>query len=116
MPSCTDTQAGFERVRIAARARAMENQCFTALASTVGAAPWSAAIDVNRGQALICGPMDHGFPSDGILAASAMDGPGIAKVTLDPATLETVRAQGQVQNHRRWPHAAEAPLLAPIAP
>jgi hypothetical protein len=60
--------------------------------------------------------MDHGFPPDGILAASAMDGPGIAKVTLDPATLETVRAQGQVQNHRRWPHAAEAPLLAPIAP
>jgi predicted amidohydrolase len=116
IPSCTDTEAGFERVRIAARARAMENQCFTALAPTVGAAPWSAALDANRGQALICGPMDHGFPPDGILAASAMDAPGVAAARLDPAALETVRAQGQVQNHRRWPRAAPAPLLVPSAP
>ena len=111
MPSCTDTLAGFERVRIAARARAMENQCYVAVAPTVGAAPWSAALDINRGQALICGPMDHGFPSDGILAASAMDAPGIATAMLDPAALATVREQGQVQNHRRWPGNAPAPLL-----
>ncbi|MDE2334250.1 MAG: carbon-nitrogen hydrolase [Rhodospirillales bacterium] len=115
MPSCTDTAAGFERVRIAARARAMENQCFVALAPTVGTAPWSAALDVNRGQALICGPMDHGFPADGILAASSMDVPGIASATIDPAALEAVRAQGQVQNHRRWPAGAAAPLLVPHA-
>ncbi len=111
IPSCTDTAAGFERVRIAARARAMENQCFVALAPTVGTAAWSAALDSNRGQALICGPMDHGFPTDGILAASAMDTPGIATASLDPSALETARAQGQVQNHRRWPRDAAAPLL-----
>lgn len=111
MPSCTDTLAGFERVRIAARARAMENQCYVALAPTVGAAPWSAALDRNRGQALICGPMDHGFPPDGILAASPMNAPGIATAVLDHTTLETVREQGQVQNHHRWPGNAPAPLL-----
>lgn len=116
MPSCTDTEAGFERVRIAARARAMENQCFTALAPTVGAAPWSAALDVNRGQALICGPMDWGFPPDGILAATAMDAPGIATATLDPASLDAVRIHGQVQNHLRWPRCAPAPRLAPVPP
>jgi predicted amidohydrolase len=113
MPSCTDTEAGFERVRIAARARAMENQCYVALAPTIGAAPWSAALDMNRGQALICGPMDHGFPPDGILAATAMDKPGIATATLDPASLDAVREQGQVQNHRKWPRSAPAPILRP---
>ena len=49
VPSCTDTVAGYERVRLAAAARAMENQCFVAMAPTVGAAPWSGALDVNRG-------------------------------------------------------------------
>ncbi len=115
IPSCTDTEAGFERVRIAARARAMENQCFTALAPSVGAAPWSAALDMNHGQALICGPMDRGFPPDGIIATAAMDQPGIATAMLDPASLETVREQGQVQNHRKWPRAAPAPVLRPEA-
>ena len=115
MPSCTDTEAGFERVRIAARARAMENQCYTALAPTVGAAPWSAALDMNRGQALICGPMDRGFPADGILAVSPVDTPGIATATLDPAALDAVRERGQVRNHRSWPRNAPAPLLAPVA-
>ncbi len=114
VPSCTDTEAGFERVRIAARARAMENQCYTALAPTVGAAPWSAALDMNRGQALICGPVDRGFPADGILAASRMDSPGIASALLDPAALDTVRKQGQVRNHHNWPRSAPAPLLAPL--
>ena len=115
MPSCTDTEAGFERVRIAARARAMENQCYTALAPTIGVAPWSAALDMNRGQTLICGPMDRGFPADGILAVSPMDAPGIATATLDPAALDAVRERGQVRNHRSWPRDAPAPLLAPVA-
>ncbi len=102
-PCCTDTPRGFNRVRIAAAARAMENQCFVAIAPTVGAAPWSASLDKNHGQAAIFGPVDHGFPVDGVLAAGAMDAPGLVYAKLDPARLDAVRRNGAVRNHLAWP-------------
>ncbi len=102
-PSCTDTLAGFNRVRIAARARAMENQCFVAVAPTVGDAPEIATLDENRGCAGVYGPVDRGFTDDGVVAEGAM---GVAEwliVDLDPKRLAAVRSDGQVRNHRDHP-------------
>jgi predicted amidohydrolase len=104
-PSCTDTMAGFNRVRIGAAARAMENQCFVAIAPTVGDAPWSAALDANRGHAAVFGPVDRGFPEDGVLARGALDAEQWVFCTLDPARIEAVRRDGQVLNHHDWPKA-----------
>jgi predicted amidohydrolase len=104
-PSCTDTLAGFNRVHISARARALENQCYVAITPTVGEAPWSAALDINRGCAGVFGPMDRGFPADGIMAQGQMDVPGWVFCTLDPALIEAVRRDGAVLNHRDWPRA-----------
>jgi len=111
VPACTDTAHGFSRVRIAARARAMENQCFVAVAPTVGTAPWSAALDANVGQAGIYGPVDRGFSTSGIVAEGAMDAAELVLCDLDPAALETVRRAGAVRNHLSWP--APPPACAP---
>jgi len=108
-PSCTDTLAGFNRVRIAARARAMENQCFVALAPTVGNAPEFATLDENHGHAGIYGPVDRGFADDGIMAEGEMDRHGWVFADLDPARLLAVRADGAVRNHR------DHPVLPPAA-
>lgn len=108
-PSCTDTMHGFNRVRMAAAARAMENQCYVAITPTVGAAPWSAALDVNRGHAAVFGPVDRGFPEDGVLARGALDEEQWVFATLDPACIEAVRADGEVLNHRDWPARPFAP-------
>jgi predicted amidohydrolase len=108
-PSCTDTLAGFNRVHFSARARALENQCYVAITPTVGEAPWSAALDVNRGCAGVFGPMDRGFPADGIMAQGQMDAPGWVFCTLDPSLIEAVRRDGAVLNHRDWPRAPFAP-------
>ena len=104
-PSCTDTMAGFNRVRLSARARALENQCFVAIAPTVGSAPWLGTLDANRGYAAVFGPVDRGFPEDGVIARGALDEPGWVYATLDPARLDAVRADGGVRNHRDWPGA-----------
>ncbi len=103
-PSCTDTPAGFNRVRIAARARAMENQCFVAVAPTTGLAPWIATLDENRGCAGLYGPVDRGFPDDGVIAEAKMDEGAWLFATLDPARLDQVRAEGAVRNHRDTPN------------
>lgn len=104
-PSCTDTMAGFNRVRIAAAARAMENQCFVGIAPTVGLAPWCGTLDVNRGHAAVFGPVDRGFPEDGVIARGALDAAQWVFATLDPAALAAVRRDGAVRNHQAWPPA-----------
>ena len=101
-PSCTDTQAGFNRVAIGARARAMENQCYVLHSPTVGMADWSPAVDENIGRAGIYGPIDHCFPQDGILKQAIDDQPQWVSADLDLKALEQVRRDGQVLNRKDW--------------
>ena len=113
-PSCTDGIAGFNRVRLSARARALENQCYVAMAPTVGLAPWLATLDANRGYAGVYGPVDRGFPEDGVLARGALDQPGWVYADLDPLLLDAVRESGGVRNHRDWPANPEACRVIPL--
>jgi predicted amidohydrolase len=106
VPSCTDTLAGYHRVRTGARARALENQAFVIQAPTVGDAPWSEAIDVNTGAAAIYCPSDRGLPADGVVAGGALDHPGWVFADLDLAVLRDVRRDGQVLNLAHWPESA----------
>lgn len=103
VPSCTETLHGYNRVAFSARARALENQCFVAVAPTVGAAPWLTTLDENRGQAAVFGPVDRGFPDDGVLASGALDVPGWLFATLDPGQLDWVLERGAVRNRADWP-------------
>ncbi|WP_217477564.1 carbon-nitrogen hydrolase family protein [Stutzerimonas stutzeri] len=103
VPSCTDTQAGFHRVRIGCQARALENQCYVVQAPTVGHAPWSEAVDINIGRASVYTPVDYGFPDDGILAEGPDDEPRWVFATIDLSEIARIRAEGQVFNHRDWP-------------
>ncbi|MDT8311616.1 MAG: carbon-nitrogen hydrolase family protein [Methylophaga sp.] len=102
-PSCTDTEAGFYRVRIGCQARALENQCYVVQSPTFGKAAWSEAVDVNTGRASIYTPVDYGFPDNGILVEGVGDKPGWVYADLDLAEIARVRQQGQVFNYRDWP-------------
>lgn len=104
VPSCTDTVAGFHRVRIGCQARALENQCYVLHSPTVGIAPWSEAVDINHGLASVYTPVDYGFPDNGILVEAARQAPQWVYAELDLSLIEKVRDQGQVTNHRDWHH------------
>ena len=114
-PTCTDSLAGFTRVQVAARARAMENQCFVALAPTVGMAHGIATLDENRGRGGVYGPIDRGFEDSGIVAEGIMDRQELLIVELDPARLEAVREHGAVRNHRDHPKPPAAASVAVFA-
>lgn len=103
LPSCTDTAAGYHRVRVAAQARALEGQCYTLLSPLVGEAPWSPAVDVNVGAAGVYGPPDSGFPDDGVVARGQLNQPGWVYAELDLDQVAQVRAEGKVLNYRHWP-------------
>ncbi len=105
-PSCTDTEAGYHRVRIGAQARALENQIAVLQSPTVGLAPWSPALDENIGRAGLFVPPDHGMPGDGVIAQSeALSSVGSQWLVcdVDLEEVKRVRQEGQVFTRRDWP-------------
>jgi predicted amidohydrolase len=106
-PSCTETLAGFTRVRVGSMARALENQCPVVHAPLIGNAPWCAGVEVNRGRASIYGPPDAGWPETGILAEGAMDAPGWIMAEIDRAQIARTRTDGVVLTHAHWPEQAQ---------
>lgn len=102
VPSCTDTLAGFHRVKIGCQARALENQCYVVQSPTVGDCAWSEAVDTNVGLAAVYTPVDRGFPPTGVLAAGELNAGQWVYAELDLDAVARVRAQGQVFNHRDW--------------
>ncbi|MDP5306587.1 carbon-nitrogen hydrolase family protein [Paracoccus spongiarum] len=111
VPSCTDSVAGFNRVRIGAMARALEGQCVVVQAPTVGDCTWSPAVDVNRGRAAIYGPPDGFWPETGIIAEGAMDAPGWVFADVDLSRVDRSRIDGAVLPFAHWPESGRCGLL-----
>lgn len=110
VPSCTDTEAGFHRVRLGCQARALENQCFVVQSPTFGEAAWSEAVDINTGRASVYTPVDYGFPANGIMAEGEADQPGWVYADLDLSEIARIRQEGQVFNYRDWPRQFDLKL------
>lgn len=117
VPSCTDSLHGYWRVRLGSQARALENQCFVLQSPTVGEAPWSPAVDVNRGAAGLYGPPDAkpaagaDMPADGVLALGEEGAAQWVYATVDPARVAAWRGDGSILTHRDW---AAQPGAAPL--
>lgn len=98
LPSCTETLRGATRVHVGARARALENQCYTLVSQTIGKAEWSPAVDLNYGYTAAYSTPDNDFPEDGILQEAPHQQIGWLIQNLDLDVLKTVRATGGVRN------------------
>jgi len=87
VPSSTDDRQGFWRVRYCAQARAIENQVYVAMTSTVGNLAVE-GLGMHYGQASILTPSDFPFARDGIAAEGVtnMEQVVVADVDLDALT------------------------------
>lgn len=106
-PSCTETFAGFTRVRVGSMARALENQCVVVHAPLVGKAEWCFGVEESRGRASIYGPPDAGWPETGILAETDLDAPGWAVARVSRGQIAKTRDDGVVLGFRHWNEQAE---------
>ena len=68
VPFLTDTQNGYSRVRHCAQARAIKNECYVAIAGSVGNLPNVENMDIQYAQSMVFTPCDFAFPSNGIKA------------------------------------------------
>ncbi len=98
IPFLTDTQNGYSRVRNCAMARAIENECYVAMAGSVGNLPKVHNMDIQYAQSLVITPCDFSFPSNGIKAEATPNNEMILIADVDLSLLRELNEFGSVRN------------------
>jgi predicted amidohydrolase len=98
VPFCTDTAAGYYRVRHCCQARAIENQCYVVAAGNVGELDSVFNFDTHYAQSGIFGPCDSLLPANGVLAQAPLNEEALIITDLDMGVLQTIRDHGDVRN------------------
>lgn len=96
VPFLTDTQVGFNRVRTCAMARAVENECFVAIAGSVGNLPKVKNMDIQYAQSAVFTPSDFPFPVNGIKAEATPNNEMTLIVDVDISQLKYLNHHGSV--------------------
>ena len=98
VPFLTDTQNGFSRVRNCAQARAIENECYVAIAGSVGNLPKVQNMDIQYAQSMVFTPCDFAFPANGIKAEATPNTEMILIADVDIDLLRELNQFGSVRN------------------
>ncbi len=98
VPFLTDTQNGFSRVMHCAQARAIENECYVAIAGSVGNLPKVHNMDIQYAQSMVLTPCDFAFPANGIKAETTPNTEMILIVDVDLDMLKELNQFGSVRN------------------
>lgn len=98
VPFLTDTQNAFTRVKSCAQARAIENECYVAIAGGIGNLPKVHNMDIQYAQSAVYTPSDFSFPTNGIKAEATPNTETVLIVDVDLDLLKKTRLQGSVHN------------------
>ena len=97
VPFLTDTQNGYTRVKSCAQARAIENECYVAIAGCVGNLPKVNNMDIQFAQTAVFTPSDFAFPSNGIKAEATPNTEMTLIVDVDINLLKELHEHGSVR-------------------
>ncbi len=100
VPFWTDTKNAYQRVRICAQARAIENECYVAITGSVGNLPRVENMDIQYSQSAVFSPSDFAFPHDAIVAEATPNTEMTLIADLDLDLLKDLNTSGAVRNLR----------------
>lgn len=98
VPFLTDTQNGYSRVRSCSQARAIENECYVAIAGSVGNIPKVHNMDIQYAQSVVFTPCDFAFPTNGVKAEATPNTEMILIADVDLDLLKELHNHGAVKN------------------
>jgi predicted amidohydrolase/GNAT superfamily N-acetyltransferase len=98
VPFLTDTQNGYSRVRHCAQARAIENECYVAIAGSVGNLPNVHNMDIQYAQSMVFTPCDFSFPTNGIKSEATPNAEMIVIADVDLDLITELHNHGSVKN------------------
>ena len=97
VPFLTDTQNAYTRVKLCAQARAIENECYVAIAGCVGNLTKVNKMDIQYAQAAVFTPSDFAFPSNGIKAEATPNTEMTLIADVDLDMLKKLHEMGSVR-------------------
>ncbi|MCB2188420.1 MAG: bifunctional GNAT family N-acetyltransferase/carbon-nitrogen hydrolase family protein [Deltaproteobacteria bacterium] len=98
VPFWTDTKNAYLRIRRCAQARAIENECYVAIAGSVGNLPKVENMDIQYAQSAIFTPSDFAFPHDAVAAEATPNTEMTLLADVELDLLKELRKQGAVRN------------------
>lgn len=98
VPFLTDTPNGYHRIRHCAQARAIENECFVAIAGCVGNLPKVNNMDIQYAQSAVFSPCDFAFPTNGVVAEATPNAEMTLVADVDLNLLKELHLKGSVRN------------------
>ena len=98
VPFHTNTQNEFTRIQLCAKARAIENECYVAIAGSVGNLPRVSNMDTQVAQSGVFTPADFAFPGNGVLAEAPPNAETTLVAELDLALLKQLHTYGSLRN------------------
>lgn len=98
VPFLTDTQNAYNRVRFCAQARAIENECYVAIAGNVGNLPKVHNMDLQFAQSGVFTPSDFAFPVNCVKAEASPNTETIIVSDIDFNLLTELHEYGSVTN------------------
>lgn len=96
VPFLTDTQTGYNRVRRCSQARAVENECYVAIAGCIGNLPRVKNMDIQYAQSAVFSPSDFMFPNNAIIAEATPNTEMTLIADVDLSLLKELHEQGSV--------------------
>ena len=100
VPFWTDTKNAYQRVRLCAQARAIENECYVAITGSVGNLPRVENMDIQYSQSAVFSPSDFAFPHDAIVAEATPNTEMTLIADLNLDLLKDLNTSGAVRNLR----------------
>ena len=97
VPFLTDTQNAYNRVRNCAAARAIENECYVAIAGSVGNLPKVSNMDIQYAQSGVFTPSDFSFPTNAVKSEATANTELTLIVDVDLDLLKELHTMGSVR-------------------
>lgn len=104
VPFMTDTQNGYTRVRCCAQARAIENECYVAIAGSVGNLPRVNNMDIQYSQSAVFTPSDFSFPNNGVKSEATPNAEMVLITDVDLYLLKELHEYGTVKTMKDRRH------------
>jgi len=98
VPFCTDTPSGYQRVRLCAQARAIENECYVAIAGSVGLLPGVTNMEMQYARSAVFSPSDFTFPENAIVTMAEAGAETILIADVNRRLLKQLHEKGSVRN------------------
>lgn len=98
VPFATDMNSAYQRVRICSQARAIENECYVAIAGSVGNLPKVKNMDIHYAQSAVFSPSDIAFPTNGIVKEGVPNTEQVIIADVDLDDLKDLHTRGSVRN------------------